>query len=358
MFQGMSGAFLNEITVANPPSKRPALTKSPYVANAAEALKNYTRNTARTWYKEGVDPNDQTGKYAFQRLRQIWFTPELDPKFKLRPEDKFYAIGSCFARSIEKALLRLEMEVLSAAPEFSSFETVNKDVTSLGFTNKYNTFSIYNELLWALDPQAQCPRASNVDVGNGLFVDPHISPMLHLAGAEETWRRRSLIQIVNQRVAQCQIIIITLGLIEVWRDTLTDTFINATPIPELFRACPDRYELHVSNFSQNQANLERIHELLERFGHPDMQIVVTVSPVPLIATFSNQDVVVANTYSKSLLRTVAQEWAAKHENVHYFPSYEIVQNSDRSGTWGPDLRHVKEEMRNHIMDLFVQNYLA
>ena len=105
MFQGMSGAFLNEITVANPPSKRPALTKSPYVANAAEALKNYTRNTARTWYKEGVDPNDQTGKYAFQRLRQIWFTHELDPKFKLRPEDKFYAIGSCFARGLEHSLV-------------------------------------------------------------------------------------------------------------------------------------------------------------------------------------------------------------------------------------------------------------
>ncbi len=354
---------MSETCISRPPvsessSTAPPVSGSTYVATAAEALKNWKQNRASRWYRKGANPDDPTGDYAFQRLRQTRFTPKIEANFKFRPEDKFYAIGSCFARSIEKALLRLEMEVLSAAPEFSSFETVNKDVTSLGFTNKYNTFSIYNELLWALDPQAQCPRASIVDVGNGLFVDPHISPMLHLAGAEETWRRRSLIQIVNQRVAQCQIIIITLGLIEVWRDTLTDTFINATPIPELFRACPDRYELHVSNFSQNQANLERIHELLERFGHPDMQIVVTVSPVPLIATFSNQDVVVANTYSKSLLRTVAQEWAAKHENVHYFPSYEIVQNSDRSGTWGPDLRHVKEEMRNHIMDLFVQNYLA
>jgi len=41
-------------------------------------------------------------------------------------------------------------------------------------------------------------------------------------------------------------------------------------------------------------------------------------------TFSTMDIVVANTWAKSLLRAVAQEWAAAHSNVDYFPSYEIV----------------------------------
>jgi hypothetical protein len=50
-------------------------------------------------------------------------------------------------------------------------------------------------------------------------------------------------------------------------------------------------------------------------------------------TFSTMDIVVANTWAKSLLRAVAQEWAAAHENVDYFPSYEIVQNSDRAAVW-------------------------
>ena len=89
----MSGPFLNETTVANPPDNRLPLTKSPYMTAAAEAVKNYMRNPARTWYKDGVDPDDQAGQYAFQRLRKTWFTPEVDPKFKLRREDKFYAIG-------------------------------------------------------------------------------------------------------------------------------------------------------------------------------------------------------------------------------------------------------------------------
>jgi hypothetical protein len=147
-------------------------------------------------------------------------------------------------------------------------------------------------------------------------------------------------------------------LIEVWRNTQADTFVNSTPFFDLLSIYPERYEFHVTDFTQNLTNLERVHALLTRFGHPELQIVVTVSPVPMMATFSNQDVVVANTYSKSLLRTVAQHWAAAHENVHYFPSYEIVLNSERAHAWGEDLRHVEPRVTNHIMELFLATYLT
>jgi hypothetical protein len=250
------------------------------------------------------------------------------------------------------------MNILSAAPEFASFRTISKDVTGLGFTNKYNTFSIYNELRWSLDPEAECPRESIVDLGNGLFLDPHVNPSLPLTDAEETWQRRSLIQLVNQRIAQCRVVIVTLGLIEVWRDIVTDTFLNSTPPLAALQRYPDRYEFHVTDFFENLANLEKIHALLERFGQRDVQIVVTVSPVPLMASFSTEDIVLANTYSKSLLRTVAQQWVATHQNVHYFPSYEIVLNSDRGATWEQDLRHVKGKVANHIMDIFLNTYLS
>ena len=69
------------------------------------------------------------------------------------------------------------------------------------------------------------------------------------------------------------------------------------------------------------------------------------------------DVVVANTYGKSLLRAVAQEWAAAHANVDYFPSYEIVQNSERAAVWECDLRHVRSDGVQHITDLFLKKYL-
>jgi hypothetical protein len=169
--------------------------------------------------------------------------------------------------------------------------------------------------------------------------------------------RRALIQTVTKRIKACRAVILTLGLAEVWRDVQADVFVNCTPIPSLFKTQPNRYEFHLTNFAENLANLEAIHSLLSRYGHPDFRIVVTVSPVPLMNTFSTMDIVVANTWAKSLLRAVAQEWAAAHANVDYFPSYEIVQNSDRAAAWEPDLRHVKGAGALHIMELFLQKYL-
>lgn len=113
-------------------------------------------------------------------------------------------------------------------------------------------------------------------------------------------------------------VIVTLGLAEVWRDIQADVFINRTPIPSLFKTQPGRYEFHLTSFTENLANLEAVYALLTQYGHPDVHIVVTVSLVPLENTFSTMDIIVANTWAKSLLRAVAQEWAAAHANVVTF----------------------------------------
>src|SRR6266498_5843530 len=353
----MSGALLNEVTVSGPPNNRPPLSASPYVSTATEAMKNYAANGARTWYKDGVDSNDPTGKYAFQRLGQTWFTPQVDPKFKLRREDKFFAIGSCFARGLENFLAGHKIAVESAAQELAKFQPAKKGVSALGFTNKYNTYSILNELRWALDSDAEFPRNSVVQLTNTTWYDPHTTPTLDFVGREETLERRALIQAVTKRIQSCRAVIVTLGLAEVWRDVHADVFVNCTPIPSLFKTQPNRYEFHLTNFAENWANLEAIYRLLSHCGHADFHIVVTVSPVPLMNTFSTMDIVVANAWAKSLLRAVAQEWASAHPNVDYFPSYEIVQSSDRAAAWERDLRHVKGAGAHHIMELFLRNYL-
>jgi hypothetical protein len=321
----------------------------------AQAKRNFVSPYSR-WYQKGALPSELNGTLASQRLREPLFSPAISPGFRMQREDKIFAIGSCFARGVELALIGQKMDVLSRTAEFDSFPSLNGELP-LGFTNKYNTFSIYNELYWALDPGAEFPRDSLVDLGNGIFYDPHTNPSLQLTGLEQTIHRRDIMQMVTGRISQCRVVIITLGLVEVWRDNTANVFINRL-IPGMLSSYPDRYELHLTSFIENLLNLERIHGLLSQFGHQEVQIVVTVSPVPLQATFSGEDVVIANTHSKSLLRAVAQEWATSHENVHYFPSYEIVQNSDRNLTWEEDMRHVKGEVVRHIMSLFLHNYFS
>jgi GSCFA family len=326
------------------------------IATAAEARRNFGINPCTRWYLPDAEPSDKAGMLAFQRLRRSPFVPLIAPRFQMDRRDKVYAIGSCFARGIENVLAGVGMEVLSRSDAFDRFAP-NRDELKLGFTNKYNVFSVYNELRWGLDPAAQFPRETVVEVGNGLFYDPHTNPALQLAGREETLQRRSILQSITARVRECRVVIITLGLAEIWRDRIGDVIINTTPVPEAFRQHPDRYEFRVSSFAENLATLEKMHVLLTEFGHLDTQIVVTVSPVPLMATFSGQDVVVANTYSKSMLRAAAQEWSGLHDNVHYFPSYEIVLNSDPELTWMDDRRHVRGPVVEHIMKLFLRNYL-
>jgi hypothetical protein len=366
----MAEAYFSRMTASTPPSRCQPLNKnkSTYVATTCEAMQNYEANEARTWYESSADSDDPAGKYAFQRLRHTWFAPQVDPKFKLRRYDKFYAIGSCFARGLENSLKEHKIAVESAAAEFAKLQPAKKQVSALGFTNKYNTYSILNELRWALDPDAEFPRESIVRLTKTTWYDPHTNPTLNFTDLEETLERRALIKAVTKRIRDCRAVIVTLGLAEVWRDVQEDVFVNCTPLdvaytlkpdaaPPVSKPQPNRYEFHLTSFAENWANLEAIHGLLSQYGHPDVRIVVTVSPVPLMNTFSSMDIVVANTWAKSLLRAVAQEWAAAHGNIDYFPSYEIVQNSDRAASWENDLRHVRSAGAHHIMALFLRNYL-
>ena len=174
------------------------------------------------------------------------------------------------------------MDVLNRAVEFDTYNDIN-DELKLGFTNKYNTFSIDNELRWALDPNAEFPRNSIADLGNGTFYDPHTNPALQPDDFDETLRRRELIGSVTRRVSKCRVVVITLGLVEVWRDKTANVFINQV-VPDMPRPYPDRYELSLPNFAHNFSNLVAIPPLLNHLGAPCFHHRRPVPPVPLRAT--------------------------------------------------------------------------
>jgi len=169
-------------------------------------------------------------------------------------------------------------------------------------------------------------------------------------------QRRALIQAVTSRIKNCRAVVVTLGLAEVWRDIQADVYLNCTPIPSLFKTEPGRYEFHLTTFAQNWSNLEAIYDLLVRYGHPDFRVIVTVSPVPLMNTFSTMDIVVANAWAKSLLSSRARMGRGPFQ-CRLLSELRIVQNSDRASTWERDLRHVRGAGVQHIMELFLRNYL-
>jgi hypothetical protein len=58
------------------------------------------------------------------------------------------------------------------------------------------------------------------------------------------------------------------------------------------------------------------------------------------------------------MRAATAEWQANFDNVHYFPSYEMVMNTNRDTAWHMDGRHVQSEAVAHIMDAFVDAFVS
>ncbi|SFJ12362.1 GSCFA family protein [Nitrosomonas sp. Nm34] len=65
----------------------------------------------------------------------------------------------------------------------------------------------------------------------------------------------------------------------------------------------------------------------------DINILITVLPVPLITTYENRHVLTSTIASKSTLRVAADEAERLFDNVIYFPSYEIVTSPANGGRY-------------------------
>ena len=93
-----------------------------------------------------------------------------------------------------------------------------------------------------------------------------------------------------------------------------------------------------------------------RAVNPKLKILLTVSPVPLTATATDQHVMVATMQSKSILRAVAGALAGDDPDVDYFPSYEIVSSPPFRGVFfEPNQRNVTESGVNFVMQTFFDN---
>ena len=286
------------------------------------------------------------------RLRADFVTVAVKPKFRLSAADKFFCAGSCFARNIEEHLIYRDIPVLSRRI-VSPKEEYPKRPT--GIVNKFTTASILNELKWLVQPHD--PEEALVETQKG-WVDLQLmesQPPVSLERGIE--RRRYIESEYFPRIREADVVVMTLGLTEVWFDALHEIYLNAAPPLWSVRRSPARFWFERTDVAFNLGALEDIHALLKRLN-PAAKIVVTVSPVPLDTTFTSDDILVANTYSKSALRAAAQAFAEAHDDVDYFPSYELVMLSRRDAAFWLDYRHVEDEAVGRVVSAFISSYIG
>jgi hypothetical protein len=222
--------------------------------------------------------------------------------------------------------------------------------------HRYNVFSIRHSIEWSLEPDRNADFSRLMAVGVNSYVDPYTGcrDVLQQSDAE---RLVCWTDDVFKLIRRCRIVIITLGLSEVWEDRETGIVLNCSPLVEMWKAYPNRFINRIVGCFETVEQLEEIYQILARHSPGDFNIIVTVSPIPLASTFRGVDVAVANTASKSILRASAEEWAQRHDNVHYFPSYEIILNSQASATWMDDFRHPTIKSIQHVMKVFLNNFI-
>jgi hypothetical protein len=290
---------------------------------------------------------------ARDRLLRRICVPAGRQSFRCTPQDSFFAMGSCFARNVEERLELAGATVLSR--KMAMRDLGAESARTLGVFNKYNPFSILQELQFA-SGERDFPEAGFLPAGEGLFYDAQLRSNSGKATLADLQARRAEIRAAFAQAFSADVMVLTLGLIEAWYDNETGLYLTEMPPPRLILQNPARFAFRCLTIDDCRVALAEIRALLGRHAKPGQKFVLTVSPVALARTFTEHDVIVANMTSKSTLRVAAMEFCNSHADVDYFPSYETVQLSDPALAWQDDRLHASDFIVGQIIATFLARY--
>lgn len=309
--------------------------------SGADAWKGLAKGSAGQW-------SDVAGRFHADPV-----VVDHQPKFEISPEALFFCLGSCFARNVEEHLIYRGVEVLSKRVVSPKSEWPAR---ANGLLNKFTTDSMLYELR-GLNASLSDVESRLLETAQG-WRDMHLSPGLAATSLERALERRAYLAAdYFPRLARADVVVMTLGLNEVWLDRKVGERLNAAPGLWEVRREPERFALEITSVDENVAALEEVRARLKALN-PAVKIIVTVSPVPMGATFSGRDVMVANMLSKSTLRAAADMFQMGKDDVDYFPSYEIVSLSSRPFAYGADCLHVADRVVSQVMGAFLDAYMG
>jgi hypothetical protein len=306
----------------------------------------------------------QFWRRAVERPRREEVDPVLRGRFQLRQDDKIATAGSCFAQHISRALKGNGFNYYVTEAGEKSFSPEDAESRNYGvYSARYGNVYTARQLLQLFD------RAYGRFIPNempwvredGRLVDP-FRPQIEphgFAGVEELeLSRAGHLACVRELFETLDVLVFTLGLTESWLARSDGSVFPLAPGVVAGEMDPNRHEF--VNFEAHQviADMQGFIERL-RSVNPHARMILTVSPVPLVATYENRHVLVSNSYSKSALRVASDVLTRRNEMCDYFPAYEIVTGIHTRGEYfEDDLRSVTQAGVAQVMDLFMTHYLA
>ncbi|MBT8486947.1 MAG: GSCFA domain-containing protein [Phycisphaerales bacterium] len=261
------------------------------------------------------------------------------------------SIGSCFAREIKHWL---------QANGYAFIETATGPCTQAGsarYDRVYNTFTLRQEFERAFgvfEPVED--RWDFIDEdGKRRLLDPHRKGVAWESEEEMAAELAEHKANVRQAFSTADILIMTIGQAEIWYHRADGSVYPLVPPVQVYD--PASHAFRMTTYEENLANLERVFDLFTA-NNGGGHVIITVSPVPLRATFRPMNSLIANTATKSMLRAVVDAFVTAHpDRVTYFPAYEIITLTEPDA-YEDDNRHVRPVAVDHIMKLFERWFVA
>ncbi len=253
------------------------------------------------------------------------------------------SVGSCFSAELRRWLIENGYNYLqTGVGPTSTYGSARFGIvlTSAALRQTFESaFGLFtpSERYWPYGPRLIDPYRKNIVWKDRAAADAELAD--HYASV------RALVQ-------QSEVFICTVGAAEYWRSR-TDGAAFATVPPEGVLS-DAKHEFVVSTVEENLSNLQSFYDLLRRFN-PKLRLVISLSPVPLTATYRDMSCLAADSVSKATLRVAIDRFCAANPAVIYMPSYELVTKM-APDPYTDDNRHVRREVVARVMRTFMQHY--
>ena len=275
----------------------------------------------------------------------------------IRPGEPVASAGSCFASNLVPFLERAGFEYLRTErrnPAFSNIrpENLGYENFSAAYGDIYTPRQLLQLLRRCLGSFKPAEDRWHKDAG---VIDPFRPGLRYhaLTDREFDLLGAQHLRAVRRVFEEAKVFIFTLGLTEAWVSRLDGA---------VFPACPGTIAgtfdeaLHAFvNFSVDEVTSDLDAFVTElRALNRGVRIILTVSPVPLVATATGKHVLPSSTYSKAVLRASAEEIVRRHAFVSYFPAFEIVTGPQAPDAYlEADRRSVTQEAIATVMTAFL-----
>lgn len=284
---------------------------------------------------------------------------------KLEKSTKVATAGSCFAQHISRHLQNRGFNYYVTESGHPIFPAAIKEKHNYGlFSARYGNIYTARQLLQLAE--RACGDFHPIEdiwiEDDGVVLDPFrptVQPGGFKSELEMRCDRNQHLKAVRKMFKTLDVFVFTLGLTECWVSKMDGAVFPLCPGVEGGKFDGNRHEFY------NQSAIDVINDIKAfidiLYGlNKHANIILTVSPVPLMATAEpGQNVLSATTYSKSVLRVAAETLTKMYQQVHYFPSYEVITGSYNKGAYyAKDLRNVTEAGVSHVMGLFLKHAVS